>query len=91
MSVNIKTLILEAIQETLKVAQHQTQKQRPIENLNAQSICDRFSSKKVEQGHKATIAMYWLSAFIESDAGLDEAIELDEVVEQVEGWIQFRL
>ena len=27
--------------------------------------------------------VYWLSAFIESDAGLDEAIELDEVVSKL--------
>ena len=84
MSVNIKTLILEAIQETLKVAQHQTQKQRPIENLYAQSICDRFFIEKVEQVAQSNDSnVYWLSAFIESDAGLDEAIELDEVVSKL--------
>ena len=36
MNVNIKTLVLEAIKETLRVAQRQTQKQRPIDNLDAE-------------------------------------------------------
>ena len=41
MSINIKSLILEAMEEALRVAKHQTEKQRPIENLNP--IIERFT------------------------------------------------
>ena len=81
MNVNIKTLVLEAIKETLRVAQRQTQKQRPINNLDAESICHRFLTEKEDAlTHGTDSYGYWLTAFIESDAGLDEAVELDEVV-----------
>lgn len=81
MNINIKTLVLEAIQEALRVAQRQTQKQRPIDNLSAESICHRFLIEKEDALTTGTDSnAYWLTAFIESDAGLDEAVELDEIV-----------
>ncbi|ALZ82526.1 hypothetical protein GL272_19690 [Aeromonas veronii] len=86
MNVNIKTLVLEAIKETLRVAQCQTQKQRPINNLDAESICYRFLTEKEEAlTHGTDSYGYWLTAFIESDVGLDEACELDELVAKLKG------
>lgn len=84
MSVNIKSLVLEAIKEALIVAQRHTDNQRPIANIDAESICNRFLSEKEElmaQSNDSNV--YWLSAFIESDAGLDEAVELDEIVSKL--------
>ncbi|MDY6929389.1 MAG: hypothetical protein SWN10_20060 [Pseudomonadota bacterium] len=85
MNLNIKTLILEAVREALEVAQHAAEKQRPIKNICAEAICNRFLNEKEEAMAKDTNSnIFWLTAFIESDRGLDEAPELDVIV----SWIK---
>lgn len=84
MSVNIKSLVLEAMEEALRVAKHQTEKQRPIENISAESICNRFLIEKEEKIALSTNSnVYWLTAFIESENELDEALELDVIADKL--------
>ena len=47
MSANIKSLVLEAIEAALEVAQRQTEKQRPISNLDASAIASWFLEEKM--------------------------------------------
>ena len=80
MSVSIKSLVLEAVEEALRVAQHQTEKQRPIENTNARSIADRLLEEKmVGMADTDTRNLYLVTALIESEDDLNESLELEEV------------
>jgi hypothetical protein len=84
MSVNIKTLMLEVVKSTLEVAKRQSEKQRPIDNICPESICNRFFTEKEESmSLDNNTYIYWLTAFIESDVGLDEAVELDQIVKWI--------
>ncbi|TMP50215.1 hypothetical protein [Pseudoalteromonas sp. S1688] len=84
MSINIKSLILEAMEEALRVAKHQTEKQRPIENLNPRCIANQFLKEKmVGMADTDNRTLYLLTALIESDDSLGETLELDEIVKSV--------
>lgn len=83
MSASIKLLVLEAIRATLDHAQRSQDKNRPIKNISAESICRRFFVEKEErwaQGSNSNV--FWLTAMIETEDGqdLEETAELQEII-----------
>lgn len=81
MTIEIKTLILEAVKQTLAIAERQVSKQRPISNLDAQAICNRFITEQ-EDGltDNADSILFWLTAVVESNDDISQAPELDAMV-----------
>lgn len=80
MSVNIKSLVLEAVEAALKVAQRQIEKRRPIENLYTDHIARQFLEEKMtSMADTDTRNLYLVTAIIESEDDLDETLELEEV------------
>lgn len=57
MKASIESLIREAIEETLQIAKHQAEKQRSIDNINAESIYRHFVPKieKVVEAQSPTV------------------------------------
>lgn len=41
----IESVLLEAIQDALKLAKYQTEKNRSIDNINADSVCFKFKPR----------------------------------------------
>lgn len=89
MSINIQSLIQNAVAHTLQAAQRAEDKQRPISNLNAEAIAEAFTRELMERHAKTDSRdLSFITAIIESDDGFDESLELDEIVRLLkEGFI----
>lgn len=80
MKIATNELVLEAIQSALAAAKRQTEKNRPIENIDAQALCSRFFTEKEEHYSQSTNSnIYWLSAIIETNDDLDDSLELHAI------------
>lgn len=81
MNIGVRALVLEAIQEALRVAQVSAEKQLPISNVDAEALCNRFFTEKEEKrSYKTDSNLNWVLAFIECEGDLEESAEFQEVV-----------
>lgn len=85
MNIDIKNIVLSAVQQALNTAERQTAKQRPISNISAESLCNSFFTQFEESKALGTdTEVYWLSAFIETNDDLEDCLALEEIGRLIE-------
>lgn len=85
MNIDIKNIVLSAVQQALTTAERQAAKQRPISNISAESLCNSYFTQFEESKALGTdTEIYWLTAFIETSEDLDDCLEIEEIGKLIE-------